>query len=82
VTRPVYCIEVLPKSVTGRSAQGTWRGTTYGCSRQLEDAITALDRARKRGVTWGEIVERKTPPRGMHVNEWLPPFDERKAGFR
>lgn len=80
MTRSVYCIEVLPKAV--RAAQGNGRGATYGCSRTLEGAIAALDRGRKRGVIWGEVIERKNPPRGMRMNAWLPPFDERKAGFR
>jgi hypothetical protein len=71
----VYCIEVLSK--TGGS-----RGSTYGCARRLEDAIAALDRGRKRGVAWGQIVERKSAPHGMHMNVWLTPFDDRKAGFR
>jgi len=65
----VYCLE-LP-------TPGASRGVTYGCSRKLEDAVSALDRGRQRGVKWGEIVERKQPPRGVKVGEWLPPFDKR-----
>jgi hypothetical protein len=70
----VYCLE--------KSTRNASRGATYGCSRRMEDAVAALDRGRSRGVTWGEIVARKSAPRGMRMNEWLTPFDERKAGFR
>ncbi len=72
----VYCLE-MP---TASSRSG--RGATYGCSPRIEDALLALDRGRRRGVTWGEVVERKSAPHGMRMNEWLSPFDERKAGFR
>lgn len=78
----IYCIEVLPKSASMRAALGSQRGTTYGCTRRLEDAVAALGRGRARGVGWGEIVTRKSAPRGMRTNQWLPPFDDRKAGFR
>lgn len=54
----------------------------YGCSRSLENAVAALDRGRKRGVTWASVVPRKSAPRGVRVNEWLSPFEDRKAGFR
>jgi hypothetical protein len=70
----VYCLEM--------PTRGAARGATYGCSRKLEEAIAALARGRARGVAWGEIVERASAPRGMRMNEWLPPFDDRKAGFR
>jgi hypothetical protein len=72
----VYCLEVPTLGA------GAVRGATYGCSQRIEDAIAALDRGRKRGVSWGEIKVRKSAPRGMRMNEWLPPFDARKAGFR
>jgi len=70
----VFCLEMPTRYAA--------RGSTYGCSRRIEDAIAALERGRRRGVTWGEIVLRKTAPRGTRMNEWLPPFDDRKAGFR
>lgn len=57
-------------------------GATYGCLRRIEDALAALERGRRRGVTWGVLTTRKRAPRGMRMNEWLPPFDDRKAGFR
>lgn len=67
----VYCIE------------GPKRGdATYGCSSRLEDAVAALERGRRRGIAWGEVVEHARAPRGLRVNMWLPPFDDRKAGFR
>jgi hypothetical protein len=78
----VFCIEALPKTAVMRAALGGNRGATYGCSRKLEEAVAALERGRKRGVTFGEIVERKSVPRGTRMNQWLPPFDDRKAGFR
>jgi hypothetical protein len=68
---PVFCIEV---PVRGSSE----RGATYGCSRKLEEAIVALERGRRRHITWGKIVERSSAPRGMHLGEWLPPFDAAK----
>lgn len=72
----VYSLErSTPGAVAGR-------GAVYGWSRRLEDAVAALDRGRRRGVTWGEIVERKSVPRGLRVNAWLAPFEDRKAGFR
>lgn len=67
----VYCLEGPKRG-----------GSTYGCARQIEDALAALERGRRRGVTWGEVVERSRAPRGVRMNEWLPPFDDRKAGFR
>jgi len=62
---PVYCIEVT--------------GSSYGCSRKLEDAIAAVERGRRRGVSWGKVVERKSVPRGLRADEWLPPFDGPKS---
>lgn len=67
----VYCLEGPKRG-----------GSTYGCSRRIEDALAALERGRRRGVTWGEIVERPRAPRGVRMNAWLTPFDDRKAGFR
>lgn len=78
----VWCIEVLPETARMGGALGSNRGATYGCSPRIEDAIAALDRGRKRGVTWGDVVSRESAPRGMRMNVWLAPFDDRKAGFR
>jgi hypothetical protein len=63
----IYCLEGPKRG-----------GSMYGCTRSYEDAVAALDRGRRRGVSWGEIVERplKRPPRGLRMNEWLPPFDK------
>ncbi len=74
MARTVFCLEMPTRGVA--------RGATYGCSRRIEDALAALERGRRRGVTWGEVIARKSAPRGTRMNEWLPPFDERKAGFR
>ena len=70
----VYCIE--------KATRGSLRGVTYGCTRRLEDAIAALERGRRRGVTWGDVIVRKSAPRVMRMDTWLTPFDERRAGFR
>ena len=71
----VYCLE---RPTPGSAA----RGAAYGCSKRFEDALAALERGRRRGVTWGEIVERKSAPRGFRMNVWLAPFEDHKAGFR
>lgn len=68
---PVFCIEV--------PTRGSDRGATYGCSSKIEDAVAALERGRRRGVKWGEIVERKSAPRGMRTGSWLSPFDGASA---
>lgn len=70
----LYCVAML-----NRESKIT---SIYGCSRNYEDAVAALDRGRRRGVTWGAVVPVKRAPRGMRMNEWLNPFDDRKAGFR
>ncbi len=59
-----------------------YRGGIYGWSRKLADAVAALDRGRQRGVTWGVISTLTNPPRGFRSNDWMTPFDDRKAGFR
>ncbi len=56
-------------------------GATYGYSRSFDQALLALHRGEGRGVKTAKIVERKSPPRGLRANQWLTPFDERKAGF-
>lgn len=72
---PYWCIEASNL----RSGQ---RGATYGGTKSYADAVAALERGRARGASWGKIVERRSLPKGMSSNLWLPPFDERKAGFR
>lgn len=75
MSRLLYYVAGLP-GTEGTSA------VPYGYSTKAEDAYAALDRARARGVKWAEVWPRATPVRALRANQWLAPFDDRKAGFR
>jgi hypothetical protein len=68
--------------VAGLPATARYPAVPYGYSTRAEDAYAALDRARARGIKWAEVWTRKLPVRALRANQWLDPFDDRKAGFR
>jgi len=75
VASPAYHVVGLP-------ARDRHPAVPYGYSTSVEEAHAALERGRRRGVTWAGIWTRTSPVRGMRAGEWLTPFDDRKAGFR
>lgn len=70
----VYYVVGLPASE--RSA-----AVPYGYSTNVDHARAALERARARGIRWADVWTKASPVRTMRDNQWLPPFDARRAGF-